>query len=238
MKTCWSRQLLTILLVFSFSYTVLGADSASPPKAVLHASGKVQVNGSGSHPVTTLFPGDSVQTDEDSVANITAGGSSVLILPNASVKFLGNAVQVDRGGVAIATSVGMAAKADDLTMAPAPGGQKPSRFEVTENEDSVVVAVLQGSVAVSDGQQTSTTQQGQETTHKKKKRGGGAAPAASGNEVPVKTIAMASGAVGAVAAGILIAESGNEKKKCVSPSGNKKCKCTKDKNGNEQCFID
>jgi hypothetical protein len=238
MKTCSPRQLLSMLLVFSFAYTILGADSASPPKAVLHASGKVQVNGSDSRKITTLFPGDSIQTDGDSVANIIAGGSSVLIMPNASVKFLGNAVEVDQGGVAIATSVGMAAKADELTMAPVAGVQKQSRFEVTENEDSVVVAAQQGNVAVSDGQQTSTTQEGQETTHKKKKRGGGAAPAAGGTEIDVKTVALASAAVGGMAAGLLIAESNNDKKKCVSPSGNKKCKCKKDKHGKEECFID
>ena len=90
MKTSWPRQLLSIVLLFSFACATLGADSPERPAAVLHANGKVQVNGSDIRKVTTLFSGDSVQTSDDSVANIVAGGSSILVLPNASVKFLGN----------------------------------------------------------------------------------------------------------------------------------------------------
>jgi hypothetical protein len=232
MKTGWLRQLLSIVLVFSFSFTTIGADGPGAPRAVLHASGKVQVNGTGSRSITTLFPGDSIQTDDDSVANIISGGSSVLVMPNASVKFLGNAVEINQGGVVIATSAGMAAEADGLTITPA--AQKQSQFEVADNEDSVVVAARQGNVAVSDGQQSSTVPQGQETTRQKKKKKGGAAPAATGTHEISKTAIIAGGALGALAAGILIAES-NNKKKCVSSSNNKKCKCKTDSKGNQVC---
>ena len=88
MKIC--RQLLYLIFLFSFACATLGMDGSSGPATVLHASRKVQVNGAGSRAVTTLFSGDSVPTDADSVANIIAGGSSVLVMPNASVKFLGN----------------------------------------------------------------------------------------------------------------------------------------------------
>ena len=165
MKTCWHRQLLSIILLFSFSCATLGVDGPTPA-AVLHASGKVQVNGTGSSAVTTLFSGDLIQTDADSVANITAGGSSVLVMPNASVKFLGNMVELTQGGMAIATSVGMSAMADGLTITPV--SKKLSKFEVAEDQDSVVIAARQGNVSVSDGQQTSTVPEGQQTTKKKK----------------------------------------------------------------------
>jgi hypothetical protein len=84
----------------------LGSNVASESKAVLRASGKVQVNGTGGREITTLFSGDTIQTDEDSVANITTSGSSVLVMPNASVKFLGNSVELTQGGMSIATSAG------------------------------------------------------------------------------------------------------------------------------------
>jgi hypothetical protein len=234
METGRSRQLLRIVLLFSCACSTLGADGPSLPAAVLHASGKVQVNGSDSRKITTLFRGDSVQTNKDSVANITAGGSSVLITPDASVKFLGNVVEVDKGGVTIATSVGMAAEADGLTIAPAAGIQKQSRFEVAETEDSVVVAALQGNVAVSDGQQTSTVPEGQETTRKKRKEGGAVPGATTGltRLITVRNIAIVGGA--AVAGGLLLDEIGDTKK-CVSPPGGKKCKCKMDKNGNQNC---
>jgi uncharacterized Zn-binding protein involved in type VI secretion len=85
----WQRQITSIVLVLSFSCAALGGDSPSASGAVLHASGKVQVNGAGSREITALFPGDSIQTTEDSVANIVANGSSVLVEPNALVKFMG-----------------------------------------------------------------------------------------------------------------------------------------------------
>lgn len=237
MKTCWPRQLLCLILLFSFACATLGVDGPGTPAGVLHASGKVQVNGSDSRRVTTLFMGDSIQTNDDSVANIIAGGSSVLVMPNASVKFLGNAIEVNQGNVAIATSVGMAAEVDGMTVTPA--AKKESRFEVADDEDSVTVAARQGNVAVNDGQQTSTTQEGQETTHKKKKKEGGATPAASGGHaISGKAVALTAGALGAFTAGLVVMESNNEKKKCISPSNDKKCKCKKDKNGNDDCRID
>src|SRR5713101_6040937 len=109
---CSLRQLLSVISVLSFACATLGADGSGAPGAVLQASGKVQVNGIGSRKTTTLFSGDSVQTDAHSVASIIASGSSVFVSPNASVKFLGNAVEVEEGDVTITTSAGMAAKAD------------------------------------------------------------------------------------------------------------------------------
>jgi hypothetical protein len=193
----------------------------------------VQVNGVGSSEITALFPGDSIQTTEDSVANIILAGSSVLVEPGALVKFMGNEVEITEGGVSVATSAGMVVNAYGLTITPA--AQKQSKFEVEESEDSVIIASRQGNVSVADGQQTSTVSEGQESTHKKKKKTGGAPPAAQGTHpISGKTLAVVGGAAGATVAGILIAES-NGKKKCVSASNNPKCKCKKDKNGNEVC---
>ena len=232
-KPSWKHQLTSIILMLSFSCAALGGESPSASGAVLQASGKVQVNGVGSPEITALFPGDSIQTTEDSVANIILGGSSVLVEPNGSVRFMGNEVELTEGGVSVATSEGMAVNAYGLTITPEP--QKQSKFEVTESEDSVMIASRQGNVSVADGQQTSTVSEGQESTHKKKKKTGGAAPAASGTHtISGKTLAIVGGASGATVAGILIAES-NKKKKCVSASNNKNCKCKKDKNGKEVC---
>ncbi len=234
-KLCWQRQLTSIILMLSFSCVALGVDSPGASGAVLHASGKVQVNGAGSREITTLFSGDSIQTAEDSVANIIAGGSSVLVMPNALIKFMGNGVELTEGGVSVATSEGMAVSAYGLTITPA--AQKQSKYEVAEADDSVVVAARQGNVTVADGEQTSTVPEGHEATHKKKKKkkAAGAEPAASSSHsISGKTLAVIGGASGATVAGILIAESG-QKKKCVSSSGDKKCKCKKDKNGKEVC---
>ena len=155
MKSCGLRQFLSLVLVMSFSCASLGVESSSA-RAVLNASGKVQVNGNASRRTTTLFSGDVIQTDENSAGNIIAGGSSVLVMPGASVKFLGNGMELTEGGMAIATSEAMTATVDDLIITPA--GQKLSKYEIAEDEDTVVIAARQGNVAVSDGQQTSTVQ--------------------------------------------------------------------------------
>jgi hypothetical protein len=98
LKNCWPRRLGSIILLFLFASAALGVDGSSTPGAVLQAAGKVQVNGADSRKITTLFSGDSIKTDPDSVASIIATGSSVLVMPNASVKFLGNAVELTQGG--------------------------------------------------------------------------------------------------------------------------------------------
>jgi hypothetical protein len=224
------------VLILAFSCVALSADGPSPsPGAVLQPSGTVQVNGVPSRKVTALFPGDSVETTEDSVANIIADGSSVLVMQNASVKFMGHDVELSEGGVSVATSQGMTVIADNLIISPL--AQKQSKFEVVESEDEVGVAAREGSLSVADGQQTSTVPEGQETTRKKKKKGG-AAPAAGGggHAISGKTLAIVAASGGTVA-GLLVVES-NKKKKCVSASNNKKCKCKKDKHGNEDCEED
>ena len=219
MKTCWLRQLLSLVLVLSFSCASWGVEG-SGARAVLHASGKVQVNGNDSRQITTtLFSGDVIQTDEESAANIIAGGSSVLVMPGAAVKFLGNKVELTQGSMAIATSEAMSATVDNVIITPA--AQRLSKFEVAEDEDTVVIIARQGSVAVSDGQQTSTVQEGQESRRRRKKKGGGAIPGGSGSAISGKTLGIIGGAAGATIAGILIAENG--KKKCLSASGNKMC---------------
>ena len=235
MKSCGLRQFLSFVLVMSFSCASLGVES-SGARAVLNASGKVQVNGNASRQITTLFAGDVIRTDEDSAANIIAGGSSVLVMPGASVKFLGNGMELTEGGMAIATSEAMTATVDDLIITPA--GQKLSKYEIAEDEDTVVIAARQGNVAVSDGQQTSTVPEGQETTRKRKKKEGGATPAGSGggHGLSGKTLGIIGGAAGATVAGILIAEKG--KQKCLSASGNKKCVCHKKTNNVDVCEIE
>ena len=223
----WQRQVMSIILVVSFSCASLGAESSIKAGAVLRPSGNVEVNGAVTHNITTLFPGDLVKTNEDSVANIIAGGSSVLVMPNASVKFTGHDVEVSEGGVSVATSEGMAVIASGLTITPA--AQTASKFEVADTEDSVAIAAREGNLTVDDGQQTSTVPEGQESTRQKKKKGAGGTHSISG-----KTVGIIAGASAATVTGILIAES-NKKKKCVSSANDKKCKCTKDKDGKEDC---
>ena len=125
----WERQVISIILTLSFSCAALGGDGPTPSGAVLRASGNVQVNGVGSREITTLFPGDSIQTTEDSAANIIAGGSSVLVMPNSLVKFVGHGVELTEGGdsVAVAAHQGNLTVSDEQQTSTVPEGQETTR---------------------------------------------------------------------------------------------------------------
>jgi hypothetical protein len=129
-------------LYFRFLFATLAADAPGTAMAMLHASGKVEVNRADSPRTMALFSGDSVETEKDSVANITARGTSVLVMPNSSVRLQGHAVEVSRGDIVVATSAGMMAKADDFVISPK--AQKQAKFEVAENDDAVTVAAAAG----------------------------------------------------------------------------------------------
>jgi hypothetical protein len=222
------RPLLSLCLAVLFPLATFASDKPEQAAGMLYAHGKVQLNGTGSPNTIALFTGDWVQTQADSVANITATGSSVLVMPNGFVKFDPKALDLSHGDVVVSTMKGLAVKADAFTIAPA--AEKQSKFEVAENEDTVVVAAREGDVTVSDGQDTTTVPQGQQTTRSRKKAGG-AIPAASGAPMSGKTAAILAGAVGAAAVGAVIVTTGN--KKCVSP-GTKNC-CNQNQQGNNNC---
>ena len=163
----------------------LWAADSSP--AMLYSKGTAWINGSTVPHTSTVFPGDLVQTQSDSMANINASGSSVVILSDSLVKFEGPEVSLEHGGLTVATSKGMITHAGDVTVTPASKGW--TEFEVKQGSDGTVQVVAQkGDVTVSDGSNTSTVPQGQQTTvdsqeNKKKKRRkvGGAVPAAGGS---------------------------------------------------------
>jgi hypothetical protein len=228
------RALVSWCLLFCFPLAMAASDKAELAGAIMHSHSKVQINGASTPTTMALFLGDAVQTEADSVANIIAEGSSVLVMPNSSVKFEGKALNLDHGDVVVSTSKSLALKADEVTIAPAMG--KQAKFEVAENQDTVVIAARKGDLTVTDDQGTSTVQEGEQTTKNRRKKAGGAVPAASGAPISGKTAAILAGAAGAAAAGTVLATTG--KKKCISPSGDKKCKCEKDKNGNEKCEED
>ena len=60
MKTCRRRQLLTVILVCSFSCAPLAEEAPDPAMAMLDVSGMVQVNGSAIPRGTALFSGDRI----------------------------------------------------------------------------------------------------------------------------------------------------------------------------------
>jgi hypothetical protein len=198
---CW-------ILILIVPASMFAADSGA---AMLYAKGTAWLNGSTVPRTSAVFPGDLVQTKPNSVANINAPGSSVIILSDSLVKFEGSAVSIEHGGVTVATSQGMTTRAGAVTVSPASNAL--TEFEVTDLNGTVQIVARKGDVSVSDGSQTSTLAQGEQTTrdetqsdqNKKKKRRGGAAEAAGGGvlDSPV-AIGVGAAAVGGLVTWVLV----------------------------------
>lgn len=180
---------------------------------MLYAKGTAWLNGSTVPRTSAVFPGDLVQTKPNSVANINAPGSSVIILSDSLVKFEGAAVSIEHGSVTVATSQGMTTRAGDVTVSPA--SNVLTEFEVTDVNGTVQIVARKGDVSVSDGSQTSTLAQGEQTTRdetqsdqnkKKRRRGGAAAAPAAGGGVLDSPIAIGVGtaAVGGLVTWVLL----------------------------------
>jgi hypothetical protein len=127
------------------------------------------------------------------------------------VQFQGSAIQVEHGGVTVATSKGMATNAGDWKITPASFSW--TEFNVSDVDGTVRIIAKKGDLLISDGVDTTTLQQGQETQRdetsdnnkKKKKERPGANPAAGGgilNSPIAEGIGL--GAIAGVTAWVLI----------------------------------
>ncbi len=152
---------------------------------------------------SALFIGDTVATRPDSVASIDAQGSMVLVLADSSVRFEGDSVNMDHGGVVVTTSQAMAVRAGKFTIAPV--ARRSARFEVSDSDGVVRIAAREGALAINDGASTSILQEGQQTTRQDSEPAGrtgkdpGVPPTGNGIHISKKQAIIIFG--GAAAAG-------------------------------------
>ena len=79
-------KFLSCLLVMIFPAALFAADQ---PAAMLYSHGTALLNGNSIARSSAIFSGDLVQTNPDSVANINATGSSVLVLNESLIQYEG-----------------------------------------------------------------------------------------------------------------------------------------------------
>jgi hypothetical protein len=178
-------KMISCVLVVVLPGSMFAADTGA---AMLYATGATWLNGSHVPNSSAIFAGDMVQTRSDSAANIHAAGSSITVLADSLVKFDGDSLRVEHGGVSVSTSKSVATIAGDVRVIPASSAW--TEFNVVDTDGTVRIAARKGDLTITDGNGTETLAQGQETTRdeqgdrsdkkKKKKRGAGAAPAAGG----------------------------------------------------------
>ena len=207
MRTSRFQAFLCWMMIAVFPASLMAADSGA---AMLYSKGTAWLNGATVPRSSAIFPGDLVQTKTDSVANINASGSNVMVHSDSLVKFEGNAVSVEHGSINISTSKGMSTRAGDVTVVPV--SAEWTEFQVTDVNGTVQIVARKGDLSVNDGSQTTTVAQGQETTvddqessKNKKKRKAGAAPAGAGGILDSPAaVAIGAGAVGGVLLWVLL----------------------------------
>lgn len=183
-------KILSCLMVMIFPATLFAVDQ---PAAMLYSHGTALLNGNSIARSSAIFSGDLVQTNPDSVANINATGSSVLVLNDSLIQYEGSTVKLEHGGVTVSTSKSLATRAGDVTVSPTTSVW--TEFEVRDVDGRVQIAARKGDLTISDDSGTTTLAQGQQTTRdesqsqtdnqtdnkkrKKKKMVGGAVPGAA-----------------------------------------------------------
>jgi len=192
MMRALDSRILRCLMVMIFPAALFAADQ---PAAMLYSHGTALLNGNSIARSSAVFSGDLVQTNADSVANINATGSSVLVLNDSLVQYEGGTVRLEHGGVTISTSKLLSTSAGDVTVSPT--GSAWTEFEVRDVDGRVQIAARKGDLTISDDSGTTTLAQGQQTTRdesqsqpdqkpdadnkkKRKKKVAGAVPGAGG----------------------------------------------------------
>jgi hypothetical protein len=167
--------------------------------AMVYCKGTVWLNGAPLPDSTAILAGDLVQTTKDSVATITASGSSVIVQPESVVKFATNAISLEQGNISVASSTGLVTSAGIATVTPA--SSVWTEYEVTDMNGIVEVLARKGNIEVNCGKETTMLSDGMQVTSDgsgkcKRRRRGGAYPPASGdilNSPYLKYIGAAAG---------------------------------------------
>lgn len=196
-------KILSCMMVIILPAALVAADL---PGAMLYSHGTALLNGNSIARSSAIFSGDLVQTNRDSVANINATGSSVLVMNDSLVQYEGSALKLEHGGVTISTSKLLAAHAGAVTVTPAASSW--TEFDVRDVDGRVEIAARKGDLTISDDTGTATLAEGQETTRddsqaqsRNRRKRGIAEAAAPGAAGAIFDSPITIGIAGAVVAG-------------------------------------
>lgn len=111
---------------------------AQTPSAIVHTQGGVWVNGYEAKDASAVFSGDVIETRPEFSATLNLEGSSVSVQPESVVKFQGDAIELDHGGVAVETSRNFKVLVHCITVVPV--ANEWTQYEVVDLSGSVQVS--------------------------------------------------------------------------------------------------
>jgi hypothetical protein len=204
MRVSTFRRVVCWAMISLLPSSLLAADG-NP--AILHSKGQVWVNGKDAADSTAIMPGDVLETDVDVAVNLTTDGSMITIQERSLVKYNGDSLSLEHGGVSVGTSKSMSVDVDCLRVVPVVN--EWTQYEVTNVNGQVKAAarkldvnLVRGATARKPAPEQSakdsgTVREGEEATRDLAGACGAAAiPANVGNPVNGKLIGIGAGAGG------------------------------------------
>jgi hypothetical protein len=137
------RKFACKVMIVILPTLLMAQDSA---QAILHNDGGVLVNGIPASNSSAIFLHDLVQTQQGNGAKIDADGSTVTVQPDTIVRFEGDELDLDHGGLQLNTSRGMRVHVNCMTVIPLT--QEWTRYDVVEVDGKMMVAAHQNDVKI------------------------------------------------------------------------------------------
>jgi hypothetical protein len=198
------RNVICWAMIVIFPSSLLAADSRA---AILHTQGQVWVNGTEAADSTAIMPGDLLETKPGVVANLTTDGSAVLIQEQSIVKYNGDSLTLEHGGVSVGTSRSMSVQVNCLKVVPV--SNEWTQYEVTDVSGQIKVNALKLDVNILRGASmrkqspenaasgSATVHEGQQATRDESEACGGTrAPSPAGSPVNTKWVEIGAAAGG------------------------------------------
>ncbi len=137
------HKLVCRAMLFILPASLMAQDSA---QAMLHNEGGVLLNGAPAPKSSAIFLHDLVQTQKGNWAKIDADGSAVTVQPETIVRFDGDELVLEHGGLQLNTSRRMKVRVDCMTVIPVT--QEWTRYDVIDVDGRMMVAADQNDVKI------------------------------------------------------------------------------------------
>jgi hypothetical protein len=138
----WHKLVCGAMLVI-LPASLMAQDSA---RAMLHNDGGVLLNGGPAPKSSAIFLHDLVQTQKGNWAKIDADGSAVTVQPETIVRFDGDELVLEHGGLQLNTSRGMKVRVNCMIVIPLT--QEWTRYDVIDVDGSMMVVADQNDVKI------------------------------------------------------------------------------------------
>ncbi len=202
---CWG-------MAFLVPMALLAADTNA---ALLSGKGTVKVNGRAVAQSSVAYVGDKIETANDATVTLTTTSSVTTLAADSSIFYRGTILQMVFGHVQVKADKSVQAYLGNLRIMPA---DKEARFQMRQDGETLILAALQGPLAVTDGVHTMVLAEGEMMTRRTRDPEPAALaartpPVAALTKagIPGWTIAaIAVGVGGGAAAGIVAADGSNQ----------------------------